>query len=32
MSMFEKGGLRPGGFSALLAGRHDLGGVVWASK
>jgi long-chain acyl-CoA synthetase len=32
MSMFEKAGLRPGGFSALLAGRHDLGGVVWASK
>lgn len=32
MAMFEKAGLQPGGFSALLAGRHDLGGVVWASK
>jgi long-chain acyl-CoA synthetase len=32
MSMFEMAGLRPGGFSALFAGRHDLGGVIWASK
>lgn len=32
MSMFEGAGLRNRGFSALLAGRHDLGGVVWASK
>ncbi|MFE7334967.1 AMP-binding protein [Streptomyces griseus] len=32
MAMFEQAGLRPGGFSALHAGRHDLGGVVWASK
>ncbi len=31
MSMFEEAGLQPGGFSALLAGRHDLGGVVWAT-
>ena len=32
LSMFEAVGLHHGGFSALRAGRHDLGGVVWASK
>ncbi|MCQ4079621.1 AMP-binding protein [Streptomyces sp. RB6PN25] len=32
LALFEAAGLRDLGFSALRAGPHDLGGVVWGSR